>query len=406
MLDLRIDTLAAATMDDHRAGPFGLVAQGAIGVKDGRIAYVGESRAAPPARAVRDCTTLIATPALIDCHTHLVFAGNRADEFAMRRAGRSYEEIARAGGGILSTVRATRAASAEAIAAEALPRLLALAASGAATVEIKSGYGLDVENEMKLLDTAREIGRRAGVRVSTTLLGAHALPPDYHDDRQGYVDLICSRMIPEAAARGLADAVDAFCETIAFTPRETERVFEAAAKAGLRVKLHAEQLSNQHGAALAARHRALSADHLEHLDTEGAFAIAAAGVVAVLLPAAFLTLNETQKPPVDLLRRAGAQIAIATDCNPGTSPALNAALMLPLAATLFGLSPEECLAGMTRCAARALGLEGETGMLKQGLSADIALWQIGDPSELAYWLGAPGPAALYVGGREHDVRRR
>jgi imidazolonepropionase len=315
----------------------------------------------------------------------------------MRRRGATYAEIARVGGGILSTVKATRAATRNEIIAAALPRMRALIASGVATVEIKSGYGLTIDDEMKLLDAARELGRICGARVRTTLLGAHALPPEYAKNRAGYVRLVCEQMIPQAAARGLADAVDVFCEEIAFTPDETASIFEAAAKAGLRVKAHAEQLSNQHGAALAARFGALSADHLEYLDDEGAKAMAAAGVTAVLLPGAFFTLNETRKPPVDLLRRHGVKIALATDINPGTSPLLNAAMAMPMAATLFQLTAEECLAGMTREGARALGLEAETGMIREGLAADIALWPLRDPQELAYWLGAT-PEALFIGG--------
>jgi imidazolonepropionase len=397
MLDAVIKHLRLATMDPAIREPFGLVYDGAVGINRGRFAWVGASRDAPPSRRVIDGRGRLASPALVDCHTHLVFAGDRAAEFEMRRRGAVYADIAKAGGGILSTVKATRSSTRNEIIAASLPRLRALIASGAATVEIKSGYGLTIEDEMKLLDAARELGRIAGVRVRTTLLGAHALPPEYAHDRAAYVRLVCEQMLPQAALRGLADAVDAFCETIGFTADETAAIFNAAAKAGLRVKLHAEQLSNQHGAALAAKFHALSADHLEHLDEAGAAAMAAANVVAVLLPGAYFTLNETTKPPVDLLRRHRVKIALATDLNPGTSPVLNAAMIMPMAATMFGLTAEECLAGMTREGARALGLDEETGIIRPGLAADIALWPLKEPGELAYWLGV-APDALFVGG--------
>jgi imidazolonepropionase len=397
MFDALINHVRLATMDPAVREPFGFLDDAAIGVDHGHIAWVGKSHDAPPARRTIEGRGRLATPALLDCHTHLVFAGNRAFEFEMRRRGALYAEIAAAGGGILSTVKATRAATRNEIIAATLPRLRALIASGVATVEIKSGYGLSIDDEMKLLDAARELGRIAGVRVRTTLLGAHALPVEYAHDRAAYVQLVCEQMIPQAAARGLADAVDVFCETIGFTPQETKSIFEAAGKAGLRVKIHAEQLSNQHGAALAAQYGALSADHLEYLDDAGAEAMAAASVVAILLPGAYFTLNESRKPPVDLLRRHGVKIALATDQNPGTSPMLNAAMAMPMASTLFGLTAEECLAGMTREGARALGLEDETGMIRPGLAADIALWPLKDPGELAYWLGA-APEALFING--------
>ncbi|MBY0421045.1 MAG: imidazolonepropionase, partial [Parvularculaceae bacterium] len=310
----------------------------------------------------------------------------------------TYEEIARAGGGILSTVRATRAASVDDIVAASRPRLAALKRGGAATVEIKSGYGLDVETEMRLLAAAGRLGAEQGVRVRRTLLGLHALPPEHKSDRASYVRLVCEDMIPRAAREGLADAVDAFCEGIGFTADETRAVFEAARAHGLAVKLHAEQLSNLQGAALAAAFGALSADHLEHVDEAGVAALAAAGTVAVLLPGAFYALRETKAPPVDLLRKHRVPIAVATDCNPGTSPMLSPTLAMNMASTLFRLTPEEALAGMTREGARALGLAGETGMLRAGLSADIALWDVKDPAELAYWIGLAGPRALLVKG--------
>ncbi|AKU13074.1 imidazolonepropionase [Azoarcus sp. CIB] len=325
----------------------------------------------------------VITPGLVDCHTHLVFGGNRADEFALRLEGASYAEIAQAGGGILSTVRATRAASEDELIATTLPRLAALMADGVTTVEIKSGYGLTVADELKMLRVARRLGERLPVRVVATLLGAHALPPEYSDDKDGYIRLVCDEMIPAAAAEGLADAVDVFCESIAFSPAQCERVFDAAARHGLRVKAHAEQLSNLGGAALAAHHRALSADHIEHLDDGGVHAMAEAGTVATLLPGAYLTLRETQLPPVAALRRHGVPIAIATDANPGSSPLFMPTLMLNLACTLFRLTPREALAGMTANGARALGL-ADIGRIAEGLRADLCVWDIARPTELAY----------------------
>lgn len=329
----------------------------------------------------------VMTPGLIDCHTHLVFGGNRADEFALRLEGASYAEIAQAGGGILSTVRATRAASEDQLLATALPRLAALMADGVTTVEIKSGYGLTVADELKMLRVARRLGQpqHGGlpVRVVATLLGAHALPPEYSDDKDGYIRLVCDEMIPAAAAEGLADAVDVFCEGIAFSPAQCERVFDAAARHGLRVKAHAEQLSNLGGAALAARHGALSADHVEYLDEAGVHAMAEAGTVATLLPGAYLTLRETRLPPVDALRRHGVPIAIATDANPGSSPLFMPTLMLNFACTLFRLTPREALAGMTTNGARALGLS-DTGRIAEGLRADLCIWDVARATELAY----------------------
>jgi imidazolonepropionase len=327
------------------------------------------------------------TPGLVDCHTHLVFGGSRADEFEKRLEGLSYAEIARAGGGILSTVRATRAASPEALFEAALPRLQALVDDGATTVEIKSGYGLALADELKMLRVARRLGRpqEGGlpVRVLTTLLGAHALPPEFAGDADAYIDEVCRRMIPAAAAEGLADAVDVFCEGIAFSPAQCERVFEAAQRHGLAIKAHAEQLSNLGGAALAARHGALSADHIEYLDEVGVQAMAAAGTVGVLLPGAFLTLRETQLPPVELLRRHGVPIALATDANPGSSPMFMPTLMLNLGCTLFRLTPREALAGMTAHGARALGL-ADAGRIAVGQRADLCVWQAGHSAELAY----------------------
>jgi imidazolonepropionase len=389
MWDLLLTDCHLATM----VGGYGIVRDASLGIADGRIVHAGP-RVDAPARETRRLEGAWVTPGLVDCHTHVVFGGQRAGEWEMRRQGKSYEEIARAGGGILSSVRATRAASEDALVESASRRVAAMTRQGVTTVEVKTGYGLDLATELKML---RAAGRLEGVRVSRTLLGAHALPPEFKDDRAGYVDLVCTEMIPAAAK--LADAVDAFCESIAFTPAETERVFRAARAHGLRVKLHAEQLSDQGGAALAARYGALSADHLEHLSGEGIAAMAGAGTVAVLLPIAFYFLRETRKPPVAALRAAGVAIAIATDCNPGTSPAASPLLALNMACTLFDLAPEEALLGMTAHAARALGLEDQIGTLEEGKSADLAVWRISEIAELAYWIGADLLFQRYFRGR-------
>lgn len=373
--------------------PWGAIRDGAIAARDGRIAWVGRRAdlPGPPERLAHDvhgCAGAWITPGLVDCHTHLVFAGNRAREFELRLEGASYEEIARSGGGILSTVAATRAASRDALVQESLPRLRALAAGGVTTVEIKSGYGLDLDTELKMLEAAKAVGDAARVRVRRTFLGLHALPPEYAGARGDFVDLVVDTMIPAVAAAGAADAVDAFCEGIGFTPQETDRFFAAAGTHGLPVKLHAEQLSDLGGAALAARHGALSADHLEWLNDEGVAAMANAGTVAVLLPGAFYALRETRLPPVAKLRAAGVPMAVATDCNPGTSPLASPLLALNMACTLFRLTPEEAVAGMTREGARALGLHDETGTLETGKAADLAIWNVREPSELCYWIGA------------------
>jgi imidazolonepropionase len=338
------------------------------------------------------------TPGLIDCHTHLVFGGTRADEHAMRRAGASYEDIARAGGGIASTVARTRAASTSELIDSGRRRLRALIAGGCTTVEIKSGYGLDTAAEMRLLNVARSLGKSEAVRVVATLLALHALPAG--KDRADFVTEAVEQMIPAVAKAGLATSVDAFCETIGFTLAETERLFAAATAHGLRVKLHAEQLSNRGGAKMAARFHALSADHLEHADEDGVAAMAAAGMVAVLLPGAFYALQETRKPPVDLLRRHGVPIAIATDCNPGTSPLLSPTLAMNMACTLFGLTPEEALAGMTRNAASALGLDHQIGSIAPGKAADLCVWQVESLAELGYWIGLPGPVRRIYAGQD------
>jgi imidazolonepropionase len=391
-----------ATMDPAVAGPFGAIENGAIGIQDGKIVRVGRRTelAGYQAKSVEKLGGAWVTPGLVDCHTHLVFAGNRANEFEARLEGATYEEIAASGGGILSTVSATRRADQAELTEASRPRLKALMAGGVTTVEIKSGYGLDVEAELKMLRAARALGESEAVRVRTTLLALHALPREFAERRQDFVDLATGTMIPAAAREGLADAVDAFCEGIGFTPDEVDDLFEAAAAHGLRVKLHAEQLSNLNGAKLAARHGALSADHLEHLDEAGAAAMAEAGMVGVLLPGAFYALKETHRPPVDLLRRHGVPMAVATDCNPGTSPVTSPTLMMSMACTLFGLTPEEALAGMTREGARALGLQDEIGTVTAGKAADLAVWRIGRPAELCYWIGLPGPERRIVAGED------
>ena len=395
LVDCRVATMDAATGD-----PLGIIENGAIGIQDGRIVRVG-TRTELAGHRAREITPLggaWVTPGLVDCHTHLIFAGNRADEHALRRAGASYEEIALAGGGIASTVRKTRDASEAELLASAAVRLDALMKGGVTTVEIKSGYGLDVEGELRLLRCAKALAASEAVRIVPTLLALHALPPEWKDRRIAYVTKIVEKLVPAAADAGLADAVDAYCDTIAFTPQEVERLFKAAEAHGLRVRLHAEQLSNQHGAALAAKYKALSADHLEHLDEAGAAAMATAGTVAVLLPGAFYALQESRKPPVQMLRDHNVAIAVATDCNPGTSPLLSPTLAMNMACTLFGLTPEEALTGMTINAARALGLETEIGTIAVGKAADLCVWRLENLSELGYWIGLPGPERrIYAG---------
>ena len=393
LIDCHVATTVAASGD-----PLGVIANAAIGISDGRIVRVGKRTELAGFRA-KEVVALggaWVTPGLVDCHTHLVFAGTRATEHAMRRAGATYEQIAKAGGGIASTVAATKAASADDLREQSYRRLHALMAGGVTTVEIKSGYGLDTASEIRLLNTAAAIGRDEPVRIVPTLLAAHALPAGM--DREAYVRMIVEEMIPAVAKAGLAASVDAFCESIAFTPTEVERIFTAARANGLPVRLHAEQLSNQNGAALAAKYKALSADHLEHLDAAGAKAMAAAGTVAVLLPGAFYALQETRKPPVQMLRDAGVPIAIATDCNPGTSPLLNPQLAMNMACTLFGLTPEEAIAGMTINAARALGLAHDIGSVEAGKAADLCVWRIDELAELGYWIGLPGPVRRIFAG--------
>jgi len=393
--DMVIHNVHLATMEHG----YGELLDAAIAVKDGRIAWFGPGDELPASGAVLfDGQGCWLTPGLIDCHTHIVHAGNRSDEFEARLNGASYEDISRAGGGIMSTVRATRAASDDELLRQSLPRVLALLAEGVTTLEIKSGYGLDAGSEAKMLRVARRIGQELPVTVRTTFLGAHALPPEYAGQPDSYIDLLCAQMLPKLAGDGLVDAVDAFCERIGFTPAQTERVFEAAQALGLPVKLHAEQLSDLGGAALVARHGGLSADHLEFLSQEGIAAMAKHGTVAVLLPGAYYFLRETQPPPVAALRTAGVPMAVSTDCNPGTSPMTSLLLAMNMACTLWRLTPQEALAGVTCHAARALGLQQETGSLTVGKRADFALWRIARPADLAYALGLNPCAGVVHGG--------
>ncbi len=380
-----------ATLLPGLAAPYGLVADAALAVENGKIAWVGTRSELPAGLAARctqehDAGGALITPGLIDCHTHLVYGGDRAHEFELRLQGASYEDIARAGGGIASTVKATRAAGEADLEAQSRKRLSALLAEGVTTLEIKSGYGLALEHERKTLRVARALGRGQPVEVRTTFLGAHALPPEFAGRQDAYVDEVI-RMLPLLHGEGLVDAVDAFCERIAFSTAQTERVFQAAQALGLRVKLHAEQLSDSGGARLAARYGALSCDHLEWLSEDGAAAMAEAGSVAVLLPGAFYFLRETKLPPVALLREHGVPMAISTDCNPGSSPCTSLLLMLNMACTLFRLTPDEALAGVTRHAAKALGLS-DRGVIAAGQRADFVLWDVAHPAQLAYAFGA------------------
>lgn len=393
--DMVIHNVHLATMERG----YGELLDAAIAVKDGRIAWFGPGDELPASSAVlQDGQGCWLTPGLIDCHTHIVHAGNRSDEFEARLNGASYEDISRAGGGIMSTVRATRAASDDELLRQSLPRVLALLAEGVTTVEIKSGYGLTADSEAKMLRVARRIGEQLPVSVRTTFLGAHALPPEYVGQPDAYIDLLCAQMLPRLASDGLVDAVDAFCERIGFTPAQTQRVFEAAQALGLPVKLHAEQLSDLGGAALVARYGGLSADHLEFLSDEGIAAMAQHGTVAVLLPGAYYFLREVQQPPIIALRAAGVPMAVSTDCNPGTSPMTSLLLAMNMACTLWRLTPQEALAGATCHAARALGLQEQTGSLAVGKRADFALWRIARPADLAYALGLNPCAGVVHGG--------
>lgn len=387
-----LTNLNVATM----IGGYGLIRDAAVHIEDARIVWMGPRATAPEMRAT-DCGGRLMTPGLIDCHTHLVYGGNRANEFEMRLNGASYADIAKAGGGIASTVKATRAASERELLASGLKRLDSLLAEGITTIEIKSGYGLDIETELRMLRVARHLGKERPVDVVTTFLGAHTFPPEFKERRKEYVDLVCDQSLPAAAAAGLANAVDGFCEGIAFSVEETERVFKAAKAHGLPVKLHAEQLSNLGGAKLAARHGALSVDHIEYLDENGVAAIAASGTVAVLLPGAFYYLREKQLPPVAALRSHKVPIAVATDLNPGSSPVHSLLCTMNMACMLFGLTPEEALLGITANAAKALGLK-DRGMITPGMKADLAVWDVERPGDLAYPLGFNPLAAVIRDG--------
>jgi len=396
LLDCRLATLAGNGI------AFGLIDDGALGWKDGRIVFAAPMSALPGrpdtlAREVHSARSALVTPGLIDCHTHLVFAGDRAAEFELRLNGASYADIAKAGGGIVSTVTNTRAASEDDLLAQSLTRARTLLADGVTTLEIKSGYGLDLENETKMLRVARRIGDELGIGVRTTFLGAHAVPPEFAGRQSDYVDEVCIHMLPKIAHSGFADAVDAFCENIAFTPSETRRVFETARAHGLPVKLHADQLSDQGGAALAAEFGALSADHLEYTNEAGIGAMAAAGSVAVMLPGAFYTLRESTLPPIETFRRHGVALAVASDLNPGTSPLLSLRQAMNMACTLFRMTPEEALLGTTVHAARALGL-GDRGTLASGQRADFVIWNASHPAELCYWIGGALARQVFVGG--------
>lgn len=401
LTDVHIATMRVGETD------YGAIENAALAVADGTVAWLGAQADLPQtdANETRSLAGRWITPALIDCHTHLVFGGDRAAEFEQRLQGASYEEIARAGGGIMSTVAATRAAGVDELYASALQRVHALASDGVATIEVKSGYGLDLENELKMLAVIRRLGESSGVTISPTLLAAHAVPPEFKDNADAFIDLICDELLPQVASEVLADAVDAYCERIAFSAAQIARLFQRAQSLGLRVKLHADQLSNCGGAELAAHFDALSADHLEHTNATGVKALANSGTVAVLLPGAFLTLGETQHPPVADLRREGVPIAIATDCNPGTSPLCSLREAMALASRAFKLTPEECLAGVTREAARALGLGNDRGTLETGKRADIAIWDIGHPRELSYWLGVRQLSGLLIAGRNFGQAR-
>ena len=384
--------------------PWGLITDAALACKDGRIAWVGSMSELPGepaalADSVESLDGALVTPGLIDCHTHLVFGGQRAHEFDLRANGASYEQIARAGGGILATVAATRALEEPALLAQALSRARALREDGVTTLEIKSGYGLEPATERRMLRVARRLGRELGLTVRTSFLGLHALAPEYRERRDDYVALVCDEMLPALAAEGLVDAVDAFCERIGFSAAETRRLFERARGLGLPVKLHAEQLSTLGGAALVAEFGGLSADHLEYLDEHGIAAMARAGTVAVLLPGAFYVLRETRLPPVQALRAQGVPIAVATDCNPGTAPLLSLRLAAQMACTLFGLTPEDALRGVTVHAARALGLH-DRGTLAVGQRADLAVWNLGTPAELCYWIGGTPWRCSYIAGEK------
>ncbi len=401
-LDLLLTDANIATMDSTIDAPYGAIENAALAIKNGEIVWLGEQSNLPSFDAFATPTLSIKgqwlTPGLIDCHTHLIFAGSRAEEFEQRLQGVSYEQIAAQGGGIASTVKATRAADHEQLFVDAKDRLNTLLAEGVTTAEIKSGYGLDVENEIKILEVARLLNEHHPIDIKTTFLGAHALPPEYKGRADEYIDLVCTQMLEQVVANNLADAVDVFCENVGFSLAQTKQVFDAATKHNLPVKCHAEQLSNQQGAQLVAEYKGLSADHIEYLDENGVKAMAEAGTVAVLLPGAFYFLRETQLPPIDLLQKYNVPIAIASDFNPGTSPLCSVQLMMNMACTIFRLTPEQALAGVTRNAAQALGLK-DRGVLKVGARADIAHWQISHPAQLSYQFGVNKLLNLWILGR-------
>jgi imidazolonepropionase len=399
LTDARIATMRVGASD------YGVVGESAaIAIKAGRIAWVGEITDLPDTTAdeTRSLDGRWITPALIDCHTHIVFAGDRSAEFEQRVCGASYEELALAGGGIMSTVRATRAATADELFSAALPRVNALAREGVATLEIKSGYGLEHDTEIRMLEVARRLGDASPVDVRTTLLAAHTVPPEFASKGDDYIAWICDELLPEVAEKNLADAVDAYCESIAFSTSQIAELFARAAELGIPVKLHADQLSDSGGAELAAQFGALSADHLEYTSIKGVRALSQSGSVAVLLPGAYLTLGETQLPPIEAMRSNSVPIAVASDCNPGTSPICSLRTAMMLASRLFRLTPEECLAGTTRHAARALGILDDRGTLETGKRADLAIWDISHPRELAYWTGTPQLAELIAGGQTSE----
>lgn len=401
LLDCRLATMSDASL--------GIVEDAALGWKDGVICYAGPQDALPASakastHTVESLDGRWITPGLIDCHTHLVFAGNRSGEFEQRLHGADYADIARKGGGIASSVRATRAVSEDELVAQSLPRASALASDGVTTVEIKSGYGLDLESELKMLRAARRVGAAAGLDAQTTFLGAHALPPEYVGRQDAYVDHLCDVMLPAVAESGLADAVDAFCESIGFSRAQTTRVFDAARKFGLPIKLHADQLSDLGGAALSASYNGLSADHIEHTSVEGVRAMATAGTVAVLLPGAYYALRDTKLPPIAALREHGVAMAVATDLNPGTSPLLSLRLAMNMACTIFRLTPGEALLGATRHAARALGLT-DRGQLQIGQKADFVAWNVDQPAELCYWIGGNLDHRTWRAGAERPLRQ-
>lgn len=396
ILNVNLATMAGNT-------PYGAVEQAALAITDRQIAWLGPMSDLPAnpeelATEIFRAGGMWATPGLIDCHTHLLFAGSRAEEFEQRLCGASYEQIAEQGGGIMSTVRATRTASDRELIELGSSRIRQLQAEGVTTVEIKSGYGLDVEHELRLLRIARRLADRFAAQISTTLLALHAVPPEYAGKADDYVELVCNKMLPAAAAEGLVDAVDAYCESIAFSPAQVSRVFDCATELEIPVKLHADQLSDTGGAALAAKYQALSADHLEYTNQEGVAAMAAAGTVAVLIPAAFYSLRETQLPPIELMREHRVPMAVATDCNPGTSPISSLTACMNLACTLFGLTPEESLTGATRHAASALGVSDRIGTLEVGKQADIVLWEVSHPAQLSWWIGGQRCRRLYKAG--------